>query len=246
MEKIHLIMPMGGGGTRFVNNGFCLPKPLIELQGKPFFFWAAQSVLKYVNVEDVIFVVLKEHIDKFEIDKRIWEYFADAKIQVIPQVLNGAVLTCCEGIKAVGDEGAVLFNDCDHAFVCSDFYDFCRSGRFYEADGALLTFRSDNPGYSYVKYDESKCVIGTVEKTVASNEAICGAYYFKNKTIFHEAAAAYLEKCAYSEYFVSGIYNEMAAKKQKIITFQTDLHISFGMPDEYHSAVRDRRLWELL
>ena len=40
MDKIHLIMPMGGGGTRFGNMGFELPKPLIELQGRPFFYWA--------------------------------------------------------------------------------------------------------------------------------------------------------------------------------------------------------------
>ena len=239
--KVHLIMPMGGGGTRFGNNGFNLPKPLIELQGHPFFFWATQSILKYVDVEDVIFVVLQEHIDKFEIDKRILEYYPTAKVQVIPQVLNGSVLTCCEGIKAVTDNGAILFNDCDHAFICNSFYDYCRIGVFDKIDGALLTFHSDSPNYSYVKFDDYRNVAGTMEKVVVSNEAICGAYYFKNKAIFSESVATYLEKCAYSEYFVSGVYNEMAAKKQKIITFPTDVHIPFGTPDEYAVAAKDER-----
>ena len=53
MKNIHLVMPMAGGGTRFGSEGFELPKPLIGLQGKPFFYWAAQSVAKFVDVLDL-------------------------------------------------------------------------------------------------------------------------------------------------------------------------------------------------
>lgn len=244
--KLNLIMPMGGGGTRFGNKGFNLPKPLIELQGKPFFYWAVQSIVKYIEVEDIVFVVLQEHIDKFDIDKKILELYPSAKIQVIPHVLNGAVLTCCEGIKMVEDDLPILFNDCDHAFTCSDFQKFCEKADFSEVDGALLTFESDNPAYSYVKFDESGKVIGTIEKEVVSNEAICGAYYFKNKKIFSEAVYTYLEKCAYKEFFVSGVYNEMVDTDKNIVTFSIDEHISFGTPDEYDVAVSDGRLNRLV
>lgn len=236
MEKIHLIMPMGGGGTRFGNHGFELPKPLIDLQGKPFFYWATESIAKYVEVEDIIFVVLREHIEKFSIDEKIKEYYPKARIQVIEHVLNGAVLTCCEGIKVVEDELPILFNDCDHAFKSESFYQFCKKGDFTQVDGALLTFESNSPNFSFVKFDEQGEVIGTIEKVVASNEAICGAYYFKNKEIYKRAVDAYLNKCSYKEFFVSGVYNEMADKGKKIITFPTDLHISFGTPEEYDNA----------
>lgn len=242
MDKIHLIMPMGGGGTRFGNKGFDLPKPLIELQGKPFFYWATQSIVKFMAVEDLTFVILQEHVDKYGIDRRILEYYPEANIQIISQVLNGAVLTCCEGIKAIKDNGPILFNDCDHAFVCEKFYDYCRSGEFDKIDGALLTFSSDCANYSYVEFNEAGDVIGTIEKEVASNEAICGAYYFKNRNVFTEAVDKYLEKCLYKEFFVSGVYNEMLADKKKIVTFQTDEHISFGTPDEYDIAIKDKRL----
>lgn len=246
MKKIHLIMPMGGGGTRFGNKGFRLPKPLIELQGKPFFYWATQSVSKFVDVADIIFVVLQEHIDEFQIDKRIKEYYPDAAIQVIPHVLNGAVLTCCEGVKAVNDELPILFNDCDHAFICTRFYDFARVADFEGVDGALLTFQSDSPNFSYVRFDDCGKVTGTIEKQVVSNEAICGAYFFRTKEIFLNAVESYLQKCAYSEFFVSGVYNEMAEKGETIVTFPVDEHISFGTPAEYDIAVEDGRLGELL
>ena len=237
-------MPMGGGGTRFGNKGFNLPKPLIEIQGKPFFYWATQSVCKFVDIKDLTFVVLKEHIDEFHIDQRIREFYSDAGIQVIPHVLNGAVLTCCEGLKLIEDNAPLLFNDCDHAFISGQFYEYCRQGEFAGVDGALLTFESDNPAYSYVRFDEEGKVIGTIEKEVVSNEAICGAYYFRNKEIFQEAVDSYLKKCAYKEFFVSGVYNEMADRGEDLVTFKIDEHISFGTPDEYDRAVNDRRFSE--
>ena len=49
MKKLHLIMPMGGAGSRFFKNGFVMPKPLIEISGKPFLYWATKSIEKYVD-----------------------------------------------------------------------------------------------------------------------------------------------------------------------------------------------------
>ena len=246
MKKIHLIMPMGGGGTRFGDKGFNVPKPLIELKGKPFFYWATQSVKKFVDVEDIIFVVLKEHIETFEIDKKIKEYYPEAKIQVIPHVLNGAVLTCCEGIKVINDDLPILFNDCDHAFISGEFYNFCKKGAWEDVDGALLTFKSDSPNFSYVKFDEKGNFVGTIEKEVVSKEAICGAYYFRNAEIFKENVEKYLDKCVYKEFFVSGVYNQMAENGNRIITFPINEHISFGTPAEYDLAINDERLEELI
>ena len=61
MKKLHLIMPMGGRGYRFFKDGYSMPKPLIELNGKPFFYWSAQSVMKFVDVADISFVGLQEN-----------------------------------------------------------------------------------------------------------------------------------------------------------------------------------------
>lgn len=236
MQKIHLVMPMGGKGGRFENKGFNVPKPLIQLRGKPFFYWAVQSVSKFVDVEDIIFIVLKEHIEKFDIVNKIYSFYPEAKIQEIPYVLNGAVLTCKEGIKDISDSLPILFNDCDHAFISEKFYKFLRQSDFNIIDGALLTFKSNSPNYSYVMFNKYKEVIGTVEKVVVSDEAICGAYYFKNKDVFINAVEKYLLKCSYSELFLSGVYNDMIKCGKKIVTFATDNHISFGTPDEYEIA----------
>ena len=245
MEGIHLIQPMGGGGTRFGNKGFELPKPLIPLQGKPFFYWAVQSVLKSCAFRDLTCVVLKEHVEKFSIDKEILKYYQDARIVVIPEVTEGAVITGIKGVEWIKDDRPILFNDCDHAFISREFSGFCKNGDFELYDGALLTFDSNNPAYSYVRYNEDGQVAGTIEKKVLSRDAICGAYYFKNKENFMNSAKEYLKACSYSEYFMSGIYNVMINAGKSIGVLHLDEHITFGTPEEYDQVLDDKRLREL-
>jgi NDP-sugar pyrophosphorylase family protein len=124
--KLHLIMPMGGKGSRFSEKGFDLPKPLIPINEKPFLYWSTKSISKFIDVEDITFVVLQEHIDKFEIDKVILQYFPDSKIVAITEVLNGAVLTCLKGLEIINDDLPILFNDCDHMFRCTSFEEYIR------------------------------------------------------------------------------------------------------------------------
>ena len=236
MENINLIIPMAGGGTRFKKEGIEMPKPLIDLNGKPFFFWAAQSIVKFLKVEKLIFIVLREHVEKHEIDKKILEYYPEAQLKVIDKVLNGAVLTCLEGVELIDNDNPILFNDCDHTFLSDSFYKYCLKKDFTNIDGALLTFTSNDEKYSYISFDKKNNVIETKEKKVISNQAICGAYYFRNKEIFKISANEYLHNCSYEEYFMSGIYNIIIKNKMKIKSFSTDLHISFGTPVEYEES----------
>ena len=245
MGKIHLVMPMGGAGTRFFDNGYECPRPLLEIQRKPFFYWATRSIEKFVELESLTFVVLKEHIERFHIDVSIKEYFPNANIVILERVLNGAVLTCMEGVKNLSDNIPVLFNDCDHIFKSTSFNQFCKDGNYSESDGALLSFVSDKPCYSYLKKNELGYVTRTVEKQVISDEAICGAYYFKDTKTFTDAAEEYLGKCSYKEFFVSGVYNVLAENGGKIKGFLTDFHIPFGTPDEYEIAKVSDKFKEL-
>ncbi|MEA5050207.1 MAG: NTP transferase domain-containing protein [Oscillospiraceae bacterium] len=245
-DKAHLIMPMGGSGSRFSALGFDVPKPLIDIQGRPFFYWAARSIEKYAPLRSLTFVVLREHIERYGIDRKIAAFFPDARVVALDHVLNGAVLTCLEGVRGIADDSPVMFNDCDHIFTCRPFTDFLAAGDFSAPDGALLTFSSRAPLYSYLTLDAAGRITGTVEKVPASDRAICGVYYFKNKALFETYAGRYLHACSYKEFFVSGVYNGMAADGLDIRSFPVGLHIPFGVPDEYLAARDDAAFKELL
>jgi len=234
---VNLIMPMAGRGSRFNGQGILQPKPLIEINGKPFFFWAAQSVLRHIDVASLTFVVLRDHVEQFRIDESIRKFYPSAQVIIIPQVLNGAVLTCQEGIKAINNEGPIIFNDCDHIFSSTAFINFLRQKSFLLTSGALLTFESMDPKFSYLQIGADGCVSRTVEKVVVSNLAICGAYFFKDRHTFKRCSDIYLNECSYQEFFLSGVYNVMAEMGEKITYFPTDMHVPFGTPEELKAVV---------
>lgn len=242
---IHLVMPMGGSGSRFTKEGFETPKPMLEIQGMPFFYWSVRSLQKFIPLRSLTFVVLREHVECFGIDAAIHRLFPGSAIRVLGQVLNGAVLTCLEGVKEWEDDAPVIFNDCDHLFRCRALEAFCRRGDFAQPDGALLTFPSHDPKFSFAELDAQGNVTRTVEKQAVSNQAICGAYYFRSRSVFEQAAARYLTRCAYREYFVSGVYNEMAQCGQSIRVFPVDVHVPFGTPEEYREAEQSAAFEEL-
>lgn len=244
MNKFHLVMPMGGKGSRFSSLGYNLPKPLIPIYDKPFFYWAVKSITNFNDVIDITFVVLKEHILDYKIDEEIKKFFPNAKIVVLDHVLNGPVLTCLEGIKSISDEYPILINDCDHLFKCSEFNDIWKNEDINSIDGALITFKSNLPQFSYVIYKDGK-IVGTIEKKVLSNDAICGAYLFKSKSQFLNLSNIYLNDCNYSEYFISGMYNVLAESGGNIVAFNTDFHVSFGTPAEYTEALNDKHYKDL-
>jgi len=229
---MNLVLPMAGSGSRFFTSGYEKPKPLIELQGKPFFFWAAQSILKFSKINKLIFIVLKEHVEKFNVDVVILNEYPNAEIIVIQEVLNGPVLTCLESVKVINNNEPVVFNDIDHLFYSDKLVQAIYNDELSQIDGGFLTFFSQNPAYSYCEIDKSGFVSKTKEKEVISANAITGAYIFKNIEIFESAALEYLKSCEYEEFFMSGVFN-ILIKNKKIVHFPTELHLSFGTPTEY-------------
>ena len=245
-KKIHYVMPMAGRGSRFIKEGFDFPKPLITIYGKPFFYWATRSIEKFVEIATLDFVVLQEHVDKYEIDRLIMEFFPTARIHALPEVTEGAVITCMKGIEKISDRLPVVFNDCDHLFKCSDFNNFCARDFDENIDGLLLTFTSNEPKYSFVGKNEKGNVIRTAEKEVISDEAICGCYYFKNTATFLNCAEQYVVECNYSEYFMSGVYNVMIEKGMNVKSMRTDYHVPYGVPAEYNEAMNSINYKELI
>ena len=241
--RVNLVFPMAGAGSRFSDEGFDIPKPLIELNGEPFFKRAADSIVQYVKYERIVFVVLREHVDKYEIDKKIREYYPDAKIIIIPEVLPGALMTAMEGAKAIHNEYPVIFMDCDLLFTSQALYDYYGSDD-YDSAGTLITFKSDLDRYSYVELKDYEIAEGnvvkiaaaTAEKKVISDHAIAGAYGFINTAVFLKAAEKYLNNCPYDEYYMSGLYEQMIAAGRRIRVFDTDTYMSFGTPEEFRET----------
>jgi len=231
MSALSLVMPMAGRGSRFAKLGITEPKPLVDLFGRPFFWWATESVRRAAPVGEMAFVVLDEHCREFGIDRRIREFYPDAEVVAIPEVTSGAAETARLGVEAIRGEGPIAVNDCDHAFLCPDLPGLIEQLQTGAA-GGLVCFRSDSPAYSYVRLSADGAVTGTVEKQVVSPFAIAGCYLFESAATFKRHYNGYRESCPYDELFVSGLANLMTGAGERVVMAELLYHGSFGTPEE--------------
>ena len=116
MRVLHIIMPMAGEGSRFLKEGWTIPKPLIELQGIPLFKRAIGSVAVKGASMKYSFIVRKEHIDKYHIDEQIQAIIPEANVFYVEKTTRGAVETCLMAERVIDDADGIVVMDCDLEF----------------------------------------------------------------------------------------------------------------------------------
>lgn len=238
MRSLCVLMPMAGEGSRFAKAGWTTPKPLIELNGQPLFKHAISSVSAEGIQMKYSFIVRQEHIDKYAIDKGIKSFLPEAKVYSVLKTTRGAVETCLMAESAIADDDAVIVMDCDLEFRSKEFIRIIRSILSEPAEmsngGALVSFESNQPKYSYAELGENGLVKRTAEKEVISNHALCGAYFFSTGKEFKQIAHRLLDEPEFKkpEYYVSLLYNYMLEKGEKVYLAPMEEYYSYGTPEE--------------
>ena len=231
-------MPMAGEGSRFLKEGWTTPKPLIELNGQPLFKHAISSVTDKDIQMKYSFIVRQEHIDKYQIDKGIRSFLPEANLFSVVKTTRGAVETCLIAENAIADDDAVIVMDCDLEFRSKKFMEIIKqilNKPIAEATGgALVSFESNEPRYSYAALGEDGFVARTAEKEVISNHALCGAYFFASGRRFKQIAHLLLAEPAFTkpEYYVSLLFNYLLKDGEKVWLAPMEEYYSYGTPEE--------------
>lgn len=248
MRPLHIIMPMAGEGSRFLKEGWTTPKPLIQLNGKELFLRAISSIeIPSVEIK-YSFIVRQEHIDRYNIDKGIKKILPDAKIFAVQKTTRGAVETCLMARKAITTDDAVLVMDCDLEFRSQGFNALLKEILSQPVEivngGALVSFNSDEPRYSYAEVNDEGIVIRTAEKEVISNHALCGAYFFSSAKCFLFAADSLMHEANFSkpEYYVSLLYNYLLQRGETVRLAKMEEYYSYGTPEELKRYVYKKKL----
>jgi len=233
---------MAGEGSRFINEGYTTPKPLILFKDKTLFERAIGSISNVNAPLKYSFIVRQEHIERFQIDTKIKQIIPQANIFSVLKTTRGAVETCMLAQPAINSDDAILIMDCDIEFQSSTFNSEISkilSLPLEKVDGGILiSFDSDKPCYSYAEVDENNVVLRTAEKEVISEHALCGAYFFSKAENFLSAANNLLKQTHFKkkEYYVSLLYNELIANNEVVKLAKMETYFSYGTPDElkYH------------
>ena len=235
-------MPMAGEGSRFLKEGWSTPKPLISIEGKTLFERAIGSVSAPEIPMKYSLIVRQEHIDNYGIDEKIKALLPSANIFSVKQTTRGAVETCLMAESAINPDDAVIVMDCDLEFRSKKFIDIISDILSQPADavdgGALVSFTSDNPRYSYAEVRDGDIVTRTAEKEVISNHALCGAYFFSTGRGFLDAAHRLLNEQNFQkpEFYVSLLYNYLLHNHETVRLATMEEYHSYGTPEELIAA----------
>lgn len=238
MRPLHIIMPMAGEGSRFLKEGWTIPKPLIKLHGKELFLRALESVYVEDAPMKYSFIVRQEHIDKYQIDRKIRDRLPEAHIFSVQKTTRGAVETCLIARPCIAEEDSIVVMDCDLEFRSCDYVRYIGdilSKPVEKVDGGILvSFDSDLPKYSYAEVDGNCNVIRTAEKEVISRHALCGAYFFAKSQSFLTAADDMLADVHFSkpEFYVSLLFNTLLKNGEHVKLAKMEEYRSYGTPEE--------------
>ena len=157
-----IIVPMAGRGKRFIKAGYKMPKPLIDVCGKPMI----ERVLECLPYSNYVFIALKEQLDK-GLRKSL-----KGQIVEINKVTEGAACTVLLAEHLITDYELIIIN-CDQ-ILNFNFDEFIKYARKF--DGCIITFKSTDPSHSYSRVVKGK-VVEVAEKKVISNNKKIGLDY---------------------------------------------------------------------
>jgi len=229
-EKLNILIPMAGAGSRFEQAGYTFPKPLIDINGKPMI----QVVVDNINIEaNYIFVVRKEHRNKYNLDSLLNLIAPNCKIVEVDKITEGAACTTLLAKQFINNNNPLLMANSDQ-FVEWDSNEFMYKMIEQKVDCGILSFKSTHPKWSFVKIDESGYATEVAEKKPISDIATVGIYYWNKGSDYVKYAEQMINKNirVNNEFYVCPVFNEAIKDHKKIKTFNIKKMLGLGTPED--------------
>lgn len=227
---INVVIPMAGEGSRFVNAGYKIPKPFIEVSG----FSLIEIVLKNLNIEKAQYILLarSSHLDSQDrIVKRITNNY-NVKFIKVDKLTEGAACTVLHAHRLINNETPLLLANSDQ-FVNMNVNLYINDCKKRGLDGSILTFTDEHrdPKWSFAKIDPNGLVKEVKEKSPISDYATVGLYYFSQGRFFVNAAIDMIvaNDRVNNEFYTCPVYNYCIAQKQQIGIFNIDMNNMHGL-----------------
>ena len=229
-ENLTVLIPMAGAGSRFQQAGYTFPKPLIDVKGKPMI----QLVVENLNIKaNYVYVVQKEHREKYNLDTLLNLLTPDCKIVEVDGITEGAACTALLAKEYINKDTPLFFANSDQ-FVEWDSNEFLYKMNETNADGGIVSFRATHPKWSFAKVDDKGLVTEVAEKNPISDIATVGYYYWKKGSDFVKYAEDMIEKDirVNNEFYVCPVFNQAIEDCKEIRTFDIPKMWGLGTPED--------------
>lgn len=232
---------MAGLGSRFASAGYVLPKPFIDVAGKPMIV----QVMENLKEPDAKFVLLarKEHIESnANLIKQIQSQF-NATFVSIDKLTEGTACTVLFARSLLSPQEPVVVANSDQ-IIDDCFSQFIHDARSRNLDGSILTFidRDLNPKWSFAKIDAEGLVTEVQEKKAISEFATVGIYYFKGADELVDGIIQMIieNDRVNNEFYTCPVYNYLIRQGKKVGIFnidQSQMH-GIGTPEDLNAYLK--------
>jgi len=236
-DRINVLIPMAGRGERFSSVGYDLPKPLIEISGKPMIEWALRSLGIDFSHHNFIFVI-RDYKDKAINDKlkAVLDCMVPHNKTVsIDYVTEGPASTCLLVRDVIDSDSPLIICNCDQIMRWNGSY-FISSCLNSPYDGVVVTYDESTPKNSYAKLNSNGDVVRIEEKNVISNVSLNGIHFWKRGSDFVASADNMIQENERynNEFYVGPTYNHMikSGKRVGIFHIPKECHNPVGVPSD--------------
>lgn len=237
---INIVIPMAGRGSRFANAGYKMPKPLIDVKGKPMIEVVVDNIRPKCE-HRYIFLCLEEHIKKYDLVNILKRIAPDCVIVPVTEVTEGAACTVLLAKEYIDNDNRLMIANSDQ-YVDIDINDYLAAEE--DASGLIMTMTAADPKWSFIKYDENGFVTEVKEKEVISNEATVGIYNFSKGSVFVHAAQDMINKNirVNNEFYVAPVYNQLIGCGLKVnfynIGSEKEGMYGLGIPEDLEQFIK--------
>ena len=235
------IVLAAGKGERFRAGGYDVPKPALQISGRPL---AEHALLAVPGDESVLVTLAGESVGlmskEFQASHRV-------KVVSLPELSAGQAVSALAGLRELATEGPVTVASCDGLAVVS-VRDVETAVEAAGEDG-LVVWLSDAYGsmvrrpedYGWVLTDSSGAVVDHFLKAAPPNvgfRAITGTFTFGSRAHAVSIIEALIasEDRIRGEFYLDSLISAQIQSGGKCLGFQVPGFLSVGTPDEYESV----------
>ena len=229
-DKLNILIPMAGAGSRFEKAGYTFPKPLIDVEGEPMIKLVSENLNMDANF---IYIVQKNHRDVYKLDTLLNLISPGCKIVEVDGITEGAACTTLLAKEFINNDNPLILANSDQ-FIDWDSNEFMYKMAETSADGGIVTFKSSHPKWSFVKINESGLATEVAEKNPISENATAGIYYWSKGSNYVKYAEAMIAKNirVNNEFYVCPVFNEAIEDDKQIRVFEIANMWGLGTPED--------------
>lgn len=199
---INIIVPMAGEGKRFKDAGYTLPKPLIDIGGKPMIVRALESL----DIEGKYHFIVRNDQYLNNTLLAIDSVKPQSDFYFVQHTTSGAAVSALFFENIIDHEEELVIVNCDQIMNWNSENVLQSLSKY---DGGVVTIRSNDPKHSYVKMIGEYASLFK-EKEVISTRALTGIHYWNRAKYFFTSANKMIklnQRSANGEFYIAPTYN---------------------------------------